>query len=69
MTLIEAVIADTIERCAQLCEDMARQPWNYAAATDIALGWHAARSSGQRHCAATIRALLKREGEQAGTAN
>jgi hypothetical protein len=57
MTLIDAVIASTIERCARVCEAMAAAPWNFAADSEIARAWHAARSSGQRHAAAQIRAL------------
>jgi len=59
MRLIEAAILETIERCAQVCEDMAAAPWNYEAASPIALRWHAARKSGQRHAATMIRDLKK----------
>jgi hypothetical protein len=59
MKLIEAVILDTIEKCARVCEEMATAPWTYSEASDIALAWHAARSSGQRHAATQIRALKK----------
>lgn len=55
----EPLDAPTVRYCAGVCDGMANSGHDYEKTSPLAQAWHAARSSGQRHCASTLLALLR----------